>query len=174
MADRWGKDFNMAEEEEKQSKPKKNLFPIIFMVVNLLVMGAGAFLVFSSTLGHEKKSVSNDELNKELDEFRKKLEKESVIYQMETFNANLEGVPRRLVRMDISLEMLDEEGFEEIIGLEAEARDAVIRILNSKTYDDIHTVQGKLKLKNLIITKVNEFLNKGVVQNVYFTDLVIQ
>ena len=93
---------------------------------------------------------------------------------METFNTNLNGIPRRMIRAAVTLEMLDDEGFEEVVLLGAEARDSVLKILNSKQFDEIESVQGKLLLKNQIITQVNGFLRKGVVKNVYFSDLVVQ
>lgn len=165
----------MADEEQVGNKKSKaSILPILFFVINLLVMGGSMFLIYSATLGHGVQAVTEEMLNKELEDFRKNLQEESVIYQMETFNANLAGVPRRLIRMDLSFEMLDEEGFEEIIGLEAEARDAIIRIVNNQIYDEIRSVQGKLKLKNSIVSKVNALLDNGVVKNIYFTDFVIQ
>ena len=72
----------------------------------------------------------------------------SVLFVMDTFNANLDGLPRRMIRMDISLEMLDEEGFEEIIGHNAETRDVVLRrVISSKRFRQIETVQGKIAAK---------------------------
>ncbi|MCB0363861.1 MAG: flagellar basal body-associated FliL family protein [Bdellovibrionaceae bacterium] len=164
-------------EEEGSKKPKKDMGKILtlaFMVVNLGVLGGGAFLVYSSTLGHKPAVSTEEELNKELVEFRKSLQQNPVMYTMETFNTNLDGVPRRLIRMELSLEMLDEEGFEEVISLGAEARDAIVRILNTTVYTEVETVQGKLHLKNRIISQLNGFLDKGVVRNVYFSDFVVQ
>ena len=131
-------------------------------------------MVFSSTLGYQQPVSTEEDLNRELVELRKTLQQKPVFYAMGTFNTNLDGIPRRLIRLDVSLEMLDEEGFEEVISLEAEARDAIVRILNATMYADVETVQGKLHLKNRIISQFNYFLDKGVVRNVYFSDFVVQ
>jgi flagellar FliL protein len=166
-----------ASDKAAADKPKSGggkLLPLIFVVINLSFMGGGLFLTYKGTLGKEVKVMRNDELNKELEEFRKTLQAEPVTYSMKTFNANLHGIPRRMVRLDVSLEMLDAEGFEEVILQEAEVRDAIIRILNSKKFYDIESVQGKLHLKNEIITRVNSYLEKGVVKNVFYTDFVVQ
>ena len=61
-----------------------------------------------------------------------------------------------------------------MISLGAEARDAIVRILNTTVYTEVETVQGKLHLKNRIISQLNGFLDKGVVRNVYFSDFVVQ
>ena len=50
----------------------------------------------------------------------------------------------------------------------------VIRVMNSMRFDQIESVQGKLKLKNEIIASLNSVLENGVVKNVYFSDFVVQ
>ncbi len=164
--------------EEQSSKPPKDLkklMGLVFAVVNFAVVGFGAYLVYASTLGVENPALSNEQAERELAAFEEKLgSSEPVIYAMAPFNTNLDGMPRRLIRLDLSLEMMDEEGFEEVIGITPQARDSIVRILNSKTFDDVETVQGKLHLKNQIIVGLNGTLKKGVVKNVYFNELVVQ
>ncbi len=164
-------------EGEVQEIPSKNLAQILvlfFIVVNLVTIGAGSFLVYISTMGHKTKVTSESDLDKEMDQFLKSLQNKPIMYTLDTLNTNLDGIPRRLVRVKLSLEMLDGEGFEEIINSGAETRDAIVRILNSTTYQDIESLQGKLQLKNRIIADLNGFLEKGVVRNVYFNDFVVQ
>ena len=165
----------MADDGEK--KPKKDMGKIlglVFMLLNFVVLGAGAFLVYSSTIGYTPPQVSNEDLNKEIEEFRKSLQGKPIVYTMETFNTNLRGVPRRYVRMQVNLELLNEEGYEEVIGLGAEARDSIVKILNGKKFHEIESVQGKLHLKNQISESLNSFLEKGVVKNVYFSKFAVQ
>lgn len=165
-------------EEKSQGEGKKRdmgkLFGFAFIGINLAGLGLGAFLVFTSTLGHESPKLTENQAQKELEEFEKSLRGEPVLYTMKQFNTNLDGVPRRLIRMELSLEMLDEEGFEEVVSLGPQARDAIVRIINSKQYADLETVQGKLQLKSQIASELNDFLKVGVVKDVYFSDLVIQ
>lgn len=166
----------MAEAEE-QSKPPRNLKKILtfaFIVFNLSVLGAGTYLVYVSTLGVQPKKISNEEAQRELASFEESLRGDPVLYTMASFNTNLDGVPRRLIRLELSLEMMDEEGYEEVIGIVPQARDSIMRILNAKTFDDVETVQGKLHLKNQIVAELNTSLRKGVVKNVYFSELVVQ
>lgn len=166
----------MAETEDQEKAPRNlgKILGILFALVNLAGVSVGAFLVFVSTVGYHEKVSSEKELNEEMEKFRQSLQQKPVMYTMETFNTNLDGIPRRLIRMEVSVEMLDEEGFEEVISMGAEARDAIVRILNSTSYQDIETVQGKLQLKNRMIADLNGFLDKGVVRNVYFSDFVVQ
>jgi len=46
--------------------------------------------------------------------------------------------------------------------------------MGSKTFDEIRDLQGKLQLRSEIIARVNEFLHDGKVNNIYFTDFVVQ
>lgn len=158
-------------------KPKKDtgkLFTMAFAGANLVGLGVGAFLVFSSTVGHSPKVERNDEILRQIATFEEGLRKEPVVMAMPEINTNLAGMPRRLVRVEMSLEMLDEEGFEEVVRLGPGARDAIVRLLNAKAFDELESVQGKLHFKNQIITAVNAYLSKGVVKNVYFSDFVVQ
>lgn len=165
----------MAEEEsEKTPRDIKKILTYAFMVLNLLVLGSGAYLVYMSTLGVKPKSLSNEQAEREIASFEETLRGDPVLYNMAPFNTNLEGVPRRLIRLELSLEMMDAEGYEEVIGISPQARDSIMRILNSKTFGDVETVQGKLHLKNQIVNDLNGSLKKGVVKNVYFSELVVQ
>ncbi len=167
----------MAEEESSQSSSESKLgamLPILFAVLNLLGVGTGAYLVYASTIGYKPPSSVERELLAEVHRFYEDLGAGPVMFTLEPFNTNLDGVPRRLIRMEVSLEMLDQAGFEEIFSLGAEARDTIIRILNAKNFHEIETVQGKLHLKNQIIAQLNGFLDRGVIQNVYFSDFVVQ
>ena len=163
-----------AVEGEKPKRDIKKLLAFAFAGLNVLVLAGGVYLVFMSTLGVQSKKLSNEQAERELKVFEDSLRGDPVLYTMSPFNTNLEGVPRRLIRLDLSLEMMDEEGYEEVIGITPQARDSIMRILNAKTYNDVETVQGKLQLKNQIIADLNSSLRKGVVKNVYFNELVVQ
>jgi flagellar FliL protein len=155
-------------------KDMKKLLTFVFMAVNLAVLGTGSYLVYVSTLGVEQASLSNEKAERDLASFEESLRGDPVLYTMAPFNTNLDGVPRRLIRVELSLEMMDEEGYEEVIGIVPQARDSIMRILNSKTFSDIESVQGKLHLKNQVVADLNASLRKGVVKNVYFNELVVQ
>ena len=158
----------------KEPKDIKKLLTYAFALVNMLTMFAGAFLVFSGTIGHNPKVTTNEELNREIQSVRESLQTEPVIYNMEAFNTNLEGLPRRFVRLEIAVEMYDQEGFEEIVTSNGESRDAIMKIINSKRLDELDSVQGKLSLKTELIAQVNQLLDRGVVKDLYFTNFQVQ
>ena len=178
----------MAEEEKKKDQkedskatskaiPKINLKVILtvsFLVLNGVLVISGASLAYLSTLAHIKPAMKETDIQSQILESREGEPFESLIYTMETFNTNLDGIPRRLIQLQVNLDMLDEGGFEEIVSLEAKARDSIMHILNAKTFSEIESIQGKLHLKNQIINRLNQFLQKGIVKGVYFSDLVVQ
>lgn len=167
----------MAEKDDIAAKPPRDIKKILtfgFAGFNIAVLGFGLYLVYMSTLGVTSKATSEEKAERDLASFEETLRGNPVLYTMPAFNTNLDGVPRRLIRVDLSLEMMDEEGYEEVIGIAPEARDSIMRILNGKSFDEVETVQGKLHLKNQIIAQLNTELKKGVVKNVYFNELVVQ
>lgn len=164
-------------EENQEAKPKKDMGALLlygFIGVNVLVLFAGLGLVYMNTLGYHPPTFNEEVAKRELASFEENLRGEPVLYHLETISTNLDGFPRRLIRVDMTLEMLDDEGFEEIMKSGALARDAVIRVLNGKTYNDLASVQGKLQLKNQMITQLNGLMDVGVVKNIYFKDFVVQ
>ncbi|OFZ12429.1 MAG: hypothetical protein A2Z20_06700 [Bdellovibrionales bacterium RBG_16_40_8] len=159
---------------EKSKKNIKKILSLLFIVVNFAAVGGGAYLAYAGTLGHETPLTSDGDLKKQFDRLRQELEEPAVFYSMEPYNTNLEGLPRRFVRVEMSVEMYDKEGFEELVILGGESRDVITRILNGKKFEDLETVQGKLQLKNEVVTHLNDALKRGVVKNVYFTKFQVQ
>ena len=47
-------------------------------------------------------------------------------------------------------------------------------ILPTKTYDDVSTTDGKIALRNQVMGKINTLMTKGRVNNIYFTEFVVQ
>ncbi len=61
-------------------------------------------------------------------------------------------------------------------GREPMIRDAIIRVLSSKTTDDLLNTEGKERLKEELIEAINEAiaLDEGPAVGVYFTEFIIQ
>lgn len=162
------------EAEAKKFDAKKLAMPL-FVALNLGVLGAGVFMTYMGTLGWVRPSVREPAAIEQLKSEREtEGVRDSVLYTMPTFTVNLDGQPRRLIRVSLTLEMLDKDGFEEVVRNSPSARDSIVRILNSKTYDDIETIQGKLFLKDQIAVTLNKSLKDGVVKDVYFGDFLVQ
>jgi flagellar FliL protein len=55
-----------------------------------------------------------------------------------------------------------------------QVRDLLLTLFTSKTFDDIRTPEGKQQLREEIIARINQVLDRDVVKAVYFTEFIVQ
>lgn len=168
----------MAEAKEQSAKPRNMgmIFQIAFAVLNLGVIGAGGYMVYASTIGWENPKITEEDAERELASTSSESDLAPLVYTMDKFTVNLGGEPKRTIRLEINLQMLGKDGFEEVMEPEnrAKARDRIVRLLNEKPFSDLDSIQGKLFLKDKIAGEVNGILRRGVVKDVFFSDFVVQ
>lgn len=98
-----------------------------------------------------------------------------LMFPLESFTVNLLSESgRRYLKCEINLEMGGKELSPELEEKKPVFRDIIIRILSSKSLEEISTAKGKEKLKEQIVNEINLRLKDGKVKNVYFTDFVVQ
>lgn len=148
-------------------KSKKMLF--VGVAVGFLVLaGINGLLVW--------KVVSHDAADARVME-RKEPEVEEqkgFIHQLDPFIVNLfdeRGVRYLKVRLDI--EVWDSTP-EEIERKTPKIRDSLIVLLSSKKYEEIGSLEGKARLREEILFRLNRILGEGKAREVYFTDFVVQ
>ena len=146
------------------------------VALNLAGLGAGAFLAYQATLGFQPPILREPQA---LEDLRKEREVsaekgEPILYSLDPLTVNLLGTKRQMIRVKLTLRMMDHDGFEEVVARNPAARDAIVRILNQKTFADVESIQGKLYLKDQIAVALNGFLKRGVVKDIYFSDFVVQ
>ena len=146
----------------------------ILIATNISVLGLGSYWVYISTVGYDYPKVTEKNL-REPASLKEKFGQAPMIYTMDKFTVNLSGIPKRTIRLQVNLDMISPVAFQEIMDFEyrAKARDKIVRILNERTFDDLETIQGKLFLKDKIVSEVNQILDRGLVKDVYFTDFVM-
>ena len=152
----------------------KKILMGLLVAVNVSVLGVGTYWVYISTIGYDYPKVTESSL-REPASLKEKFGDTPMIYTMDKFTANLAGVPKRTIRLQVNLDMISPLAFQEIMDFEyrAKARDRIVRILNEKTVDELESIQGKLFLKDKIVSEVNQILDRGLVKDVYFTDFVM-
>ena len=105
-------------------------------------------------------------------------EEENVIgplYPLDTMIVNLsDDGGKRYLRVTMALELSDPESVDTIESRLPQIRDAVLMILPTKTYDDVSTTDGKIALRNQVMEKINTLMTKGRINNIYFTEFVVQ
>ncbi len=97
------------------------------------------------------------------------------MYPMDQFIVNLynEGSSRYL-KSTITFELSIAELAVEMDTKKPLIRDIVIKTLSAKTYEEISTIRGKENLKDELAMKINQVLSDGQLNNLFFTDFVIQ
>ncbi len=182
----------MAEKEQtEESEPKKkkssNLLMIIIIVVLVLIIIIGAVVtvllmngddtptatnttqVKEKKIKHTNTSSSGDDLN------NRNLSEIGVLYPLDTFTVNLKSdAGRRYLKTTISLELSDAELSHELDAKSAVLRDVIIRILSSKTLEEVSSKKGKQKLSEQIMDRLNSMITDGQIKGIYFTEFVIQ
>jgi flagellar FliL protein len=103
---------------------------------------------------------------------------ENAIINFEPFLVNLADTEAfRYLRVTIRLAVINRTKAENIAATEvmmSKTRDAILDILSSKTSSEIISTEGKESLKLEIKERLNSFLPGGPVQDVFFTDFVVQ
>ena len=170
MADEPSQDI--LEEKPSPDTKKLMLIVIIISVVFLCIMGAGFYVLWNKVSPHdpqvEQKEDKVAEEKHDEDEIRP-------VYSLSTFIVNLaDRGGTRYLRATMDLELSSEETKDEIEKRLPQIRDAILTIIPSKSIKDINTIEGKTALRDEIIEKINSFIKKGRITNIYFTEFVIQ
>lgn len=97
------------------------------------------------------------------------------MYPMDQFVVNLYSESgSRYLKAALNFEIAGEELAAELDAKKPLIRDIIIKSLSAKTYEEISTIKGKENLKDEIVLGVNEVISDGQVNNLFFTDFVIQ
>lgn len=170
----------MAEPKPAEKDNKKGklglILTLVFAVVNLTVVGIGLFLSYKGTIGWNPPIYTNEDADKHLKAEQAEMEKLPLVFTMDSFKANLNDTPVRAIEIEVSVEMMNREGFEELVDSDnqAKVRDEILRMLQGKSYDDVATVQGKLFLKDQFTEALNSILKKGIVKDIFFSQFKIE
>ncbi len=171
----------MATENEKKKEapaPKKKgkgmLIGIVVAVV--LVLGGGTFFFMKGRHGGSvDEAHATDKAPQAASKGEGGTEAGGALVKLEPFIVNLQdNSGTRYLKLKINLELSAGSSDAELTELGAQIRDSLIILLSSKSYSEIGTVEGKYQLRDEIVARVNQFLNKGKVKTAYFTEFVIQ
>ena len=141
---------------------------IIFIIIPLIFVSVGAvfFVVWNKTSFFSSQTEKVPENNSEV--IRS-------VYSLDTFIVNLaDKGGRRFLRVTMDLELKDESFAGEIDKRLSRIRDSILMIMPTNRFEDINSVEGKIALRDEIMTELNSFLKDGSITNIYFVEFVIQ
>jgi len=168
---------NQEVEEEKKEGGSNKLLLIVIIVLLLVLLIVGGLVAYFLLSGDEEPDANQPQTPQKVEK-KKKVESMTEIgpiYPLDQFIVNLvSNNSSRYLKCKIDLELDSPELQQEVDKKLPAIRDLIIRILSSKTVEEIQTAKGKEKLKEEIKRKINEILTTGEVRNVYFTEFVIQ
>lgn len=187
------KDEHTTEEEGKKKSSNMLLIIIISVLVLILVIGGVVAALMmgnhdaEAEAGHAAKTevaadahgtegeAANEATGGETHVGGEAITEVGLMFPLDTFTVNLLSESgRRYLKCEINLEIEGEELSPELETKKPIFRDIIIRILSSKSLEEISTIKGKEKLKEQIVNDLNMRLKDGKVKNVYFTDFVVQ
>lgn len=165
---------------EAPKKKKKLLIIIAAVVVVLALAAGGAFLLMSKPTAEKKAKAGHgdEEAAADAEEDGGHEDEHARVYEkLETFTVNLADQESYL-QTEVQLVLADAKVQEKVKARMPEVRDALIRLLSSKTAEELSQPEGKDKLAQEVEKAVNEVLgvkkkSKGV-KKVLFAAFIIQ
>lgn len=149
---------------------------IIIVLVIVIILGGVGFAVFTfGPFSSSDKTAGEKTTSGDSSDTSKAAEPIGILYPMKPFIVNLaEAAGKRYLKISIDLELSNKEVQTEINAHMAPIQDSLLILLSSKSFNDISTVEGKMRLRLEIIGRINNFLMQGHVKNAYFTEFVVQ
>jgi len=170
------KDDVKADVNENGEPPKKSSAMLIIIIVAVVVLGAGGYVGWSMFLkGGDTATQEESQATPPRSEAKAK--KASIICPLDSFIVNLadkRGLGKRYLKISMELEVYNEEDKVSITNHIPQLRDTILLLLSSMSFKEINTIDGKLVLKKALLSNIKQVLGSKMVQNVYFSDFVVQ
>lgn len=178
------------------SPKNNNLLIILITIVLFILIIMGSIILYlilndneknNNVRINEKEVTLNVEDKKNLKDYHPKksnqIDNEKIIklkdvetlFPLEIFIVNLKSDNgKRYLKTEVYLEYSDKEFNVELNLKLAVIRDRIIRILTSKTIDEMYSIKGKDKLSNEIKDSLNILIGNETIKNIYFNEFIIQ
>jgi flagellar protein FliL len=167
----------MAEENEEIKEPsegtgKKGMPKWIVIVVVVLLLGIGGFIgwqVYAKANSGEPaaKQVASEDAQPTT----------GVVFPLRSFIVNLmekAGIGKKYLKVTMAIEVENDEDKKTIEKFTPQISDMILLLLSSQSTREINTLEGKLELKQALLSRMNQVLGRAIVRKVYFTEFVVQ
>lgn len=152
----------------------RSKLPLILLVLGMFILGivGGGFLV--KTMDPADPASDDPASNKDEDEKSSQdAVPETEMAVLGEFSVNLRDASGRVLQLKIEIETDKEDG-DSVDNKMAALRDSVILLAGDYSFQDLEGIDGKIRLKDEIHTRLNAILEPVQVRRVYFTEFVIQ
>jgi flagellar FliL protein len=159
-------------EPKEEEQPKRSSLKLVIIGVLVIVLGFGGFLGWNMFMKKPKPGAQVSETNPQ------KIEKEeTVAYPLDSFIVNLmdkSGSSKRYLKVGMILEIGNQEQVMILNKYKPQMRDTILILLSSKSFIEINTMEGKLELKQALLSRLNQILGSVIVRRIYFQEFVVQ
>ena len=160
------------EEEQEGGEKKSSKKMLIIIIVLVLLLGGGGFFGYTKFL--KKKADPEGEGHGGHEAKPAKIE-QPIIQDIDTFLVNLaDPGGKRYLKVTMKARMSGPSTQADFEAHKNEIRDMILTLLSNKEYEDIGGAEGKLALKREIIAQFNKVIKQGQVQDVYFSEFLVQ
>ena len=168
----------MAEERDtqKEVRAKRSTSTLIVLAVVGVMLGAGGHMGWTSLM-KGKYQGRNGEFQVSKSNPTSKNDEKKMVFPLESFIVNLAdktGLGKRYLKLTLALEVNDEGNKKMLEAHTAELRDTILLLLSSRSFREISTMDGKLELKQALLSRINQAIGGVVVRKLYFTEFVVQ
>jgi flagellar protein FliL len=159
-----------AEEESGGGGIMKLVLPIVALVIGV---GGGYFMGSSMTESSMNEAAQLEPVEEKVSKDPNAMVGE--MFKLAPFVVNL-NEPRgnRYLKTTIQLEMDSEALLAELERRSAQLQDVILSLLTSKSSKELQALEGKFRLREELLSRINALLVNGVVTRIYFTEFVIQ
>jgi flagellar FliL protein len=156
---------------------------LIIMGVLLLLAGGGAaayFTMFAAgddAAAEEAQMVEESPAKREKSSSKKsKDEVKPIFYDLPEFlvNLNTGGQKARFLKMQVSLELADEESLKVVQEFQPRIIDSLNTYLRELRASDLSGSAGLHRLREELLKRINQFIAPARAKNVLFTEIVVQ
>lgn len=181
--------------EVKEKKPN-NMLMIIIIVVLVLIIAIGGVVTMllmggkeeAAKDGHEAPAAHEKAAEKPAESSHKSsasagestgdsrlLHDIGILFPLDAFTVNLKSdTGRRYLKATMALEIEGKELVHELTLKAPVIRDKIIRILSSKSLEEISSIKGKQKVSDEIMESLNAMIKDGKIKGIYFTEFILQ
>ncbi len=153
---------------------------ILILVVLLAAGGGGAYfaglLPFGAHTEAKAEGAAEEGGHGEAKgEGKEGVKKVGAIRPMDPFIANLADEDGdRYIKTTVQVEFIDAEAPEAFEHRLPQIRDLLLTLLTNRTFEDIRTPDGKERLREDVIDRINHAMEREAVRAVYFTEFIVQ
>ena len=157
------KEKTQAENGKGKGSSKRLVIIVILCVVFLLAAGGAAYYFLYLPLLDQAQGEQEEVLAPEFE------------YMFDSFVVNLaEQDHRRYLKVTMIATYHEERLEEELESRVSEIRNEIIDILRSKTLEDVQKENSTKEIRKQVGQKINSIIREGRIEEVYFTDFIIQ